>query len=226
MPCTIGKPDIFLLHKRFSCPNQQFCAAIGEELMIQESLSPVEPSAVEQIATAAETAKAIADLSPSGLEKLMLIANHFCRSRGLVSRTMEPEELLGEAIRCTLSLQKRWRKGISMLKHLDRAMENISGHTVNRAYREAPPVDSEGNVVPIEDVAVARDSVTDQAQYNETLNMIRDAFAEDPQAWAVLNLRMKEHSAEEIRNNLNLSDYEYETIAKRIRRKVIKLRFK
>jgi hypothetical protein len=197
-------------------------------MMVPDSLPSVEPDTIasERVATAPEVEKAIWELSAVDLEKLMLIANHFCFSRGLASRTMEPKELLGEAIRCTLSLQKKWRRGISILKHLDRAMENISGHTLDRAYRETAPTDNEGNVLPIEDVAVAPDSVTDEVELNETYNTVRGAFADDPQAWAILKLRMKQHSAEEIRKDLNLSDCEYETIAKRIRRKSMKLRFK
>jgi hypothetical protein len=183
------------------------------------------PTASEETATAQEVETAIWKLSPEDLEKLMLIANHFCRSRGLTSRTMDAEELLGEAIRCTLTLQKKWRRGISIIRHLDRAMENISGHALDRAYRETAPVDGEGNVVAIEDVAVATDSVIDEVRGNETYNVVKQAFVDDLQAWEILTLRIREVSAEEIRKTLNLSDCEYETVAKRIRRKLAKLRF-
>lgn len=197
-------------------------------MIAPDSLPSVEPSATaaEELATAKEVETAIWELSPEDLEKLMLIANHFCRSRGLNNRTMEPEELLGESIRCTLMLQKKWRRGISIIRHLDRAMENISGHTLDRAYRESAPLDRDGNAVAIEDVAVATDSVSDEVELNETYNIVKKAFDDDPEAWSVLKLRMTEHSAEQIREKLNLSDCEYETVAKRIRRQSMKLRFK
>ncbi len=201
---------------------------IRDEMIAPDSLPSVEPSATasEEVATAKEVEWAIWELSPEDLEKLMLIANHFCRSRGLSNRTMDPKELFGEAIRCTLTLQKKWRRGISIIRHLDRAMENISGHTLDRAHRESAPVDREGNVVAIEDVAVATDSVSDEVELNETYNIVRKAFADDPEAWSVLKLRMTEHSAQQIRKQLNLSDCEYESVAKRIRRQSMKLRFK
>jgi DNA-directed RNA polymerase specialized sigma24 family protein len=182
------------------------------------------PSSTGRLARIAEAEKAIAKLSSPDLQKLMLIAHHFCRRRGLTSSTLEPEELLSEAIVCTLNGQKQWRKGIPILKHLDRAMENISGHTLARAHRETPPVDREGNILLIEEVAVAETSVVEEVQVNETYLSVKSAFEDDPQAWEVVTLKIKETPAAEIRKMLNLSHCEYETLAKRIRRTMVKLR--
>jgi hypothetical protein len=172
-----------------------------------------------------EVENAIKALSSPELGKLMLIANHFCRSRGLLNCTLEPEELLSEAICRTLTGKKKWRRGLSILKHLDRAMENISGHALERANRETAPIDKEEEVLSIEEVAIAKDSVAAEVQVNETYNIIRSAFEHDSQAWEILKLRMKEIPADEIRKTRHLSDCEYETVAKRIRRTLIKLRF-
>jgi len=227
LPRFAAKSDIFYYDENFLSKSVDLRGTKGE-MIAPDSSPPAESSATasEEVATVQEVEGAIWELSPEDLEKLMLIANHFCRYRGISNRTMEPEELLGEAIRCTLTLRKKWRRGISIIRHLDRAMENISGHTLDRAYRESAPVDREGIVVAIEDFAIATDSVSDEVDLNETYNIVKKAFADDPEAWSVLKLRMMEHSAEQIRETLTLSDCEYETVAKRIRRQSIKLRFK
>lgn len=87
-----------------------------------------------QYATRAEVEAGLAALNASDHAKLAIIAAFFCKERRLALSVIEPQELLSEAVLKTLQCEegKRWSKKVSLLKHLDRAMENISGHLGNR----------------------------------------------------------------------------------------------
>src|SRR5579871_5279143 len=100
---------------------------------MEQNQKPIEstvesPKLGKQYATGEEVEAAIKSLTDTDHTKLMLIAESFCRRRKFSSSVLEPKELLGEAVLKTLQLRKKWNKQISMVKHLDRAMENISGH--------------------------------------------------------------------------------------------------
>src|ERR1051326_2960455 len=99
---------------------------------------PATADEAAQHATAEEVAKAIEGLSNDDYAKLMLIAGSFCKSRRLSTSVMEPQELLAEAFAKTLQLNKKWNKRISFIRHLDRAMENISGHLARERKQVVP----------------------------------------------------------------------------------------
>src|ERR1035441_2428525 len=82
-----------------------------------------------------EAERGINALTDADFVKLMLIAHSFCRHYGISSSVMEPEELLSEAMMKTLQWHKKWKKSLSMVKHLDRAMQNIIGHVVAQRCR-------------------------------------------------------------------------------------------
>src|SRR5258706_4994619 len=79
-------------------------------------------------ASAEEVEVAVLGLTNDDHAKLLLIARSFCKNSRLYTSVMEPEELLAEAFAKTLQVEKKWNKRISIVRHLDRAMENISGH--------------------------------------------------------------------------------------------------
>jgi hypothetical protein len=85
-----------------------------------------------QYATRGEVEAGLAALNASDHAKLAISAAFFCKERRLALSVIEPQELLSEAVLKTLQCEegKRWSKKVSLLKHLDRAMENISGHLV------------------------------------------------------------------------------------------------
>jgi hypothetical protein len=79
----------------------------------------------EDYYTIKEAIDAIRNLSGKDYIKLSLIARFFIRSRHISN--IEPENLLHDAIAKTIDGRRRWKKGISIIKHLDRNMESDSG---------------------------------------------------------------------------------------------------
>ena len=95
------------------------------------SKSPPQDVSSNEYASTEESRVAISTLSDDDYIKLMIIAAFFCGERRLRRDQLEPEELLGEAISRTLAGDRKWRKNrVSIVRHLDRCMESISGHAV------------------------------------------------------------------------------------------------
>jgi DNA-directed RNA polymerase specialized sigma24 family protein len=174
-----------------------------------------------QHASVEEIEEALTGLTPDDHAKLLLIARGFCKSRHLSTSVMEPEELLAEAFARTLQREKKWNKRVSIIKHLDRAMENISGHLV----RERKKIDAfpEG----LEPSLEQRGSVETVGGADETLISAEEArillaeiFGDDKEAARIFELRLDGFQASEIQANLGIDPLKYEAIAKRIRRKI------
>ena len=84
----------------------------------------------EHYATSQEARTAIEHLQNTDYTKLMLISRSFAiRLRGTVANA---EDLLHEAILKTLDGRRRWRRSVSILKHLDRVMESDSSHMAKK----------------------------------------------------------------------------------------------
>jgi hypothetical protein len=143
---------------------------------------------------------------------------------------MEPGELLNEAFRRTLDLTKRWRNGVGIAYHLNRAMENIAGHEVPKLARrfevvqsESPDGDYYGNEDPLDDLQKPRsadETVVAKVGARDELRLLQDIFRDDLAALRVLEKRAARQEGKEIQASLNLSKQEYETINKRILRKI------
>jgi DNA-directed RNA polymerase specialized sigma24 family protein len=155
--------------------------------------------------------------------KLMLIARAFCKSRKLSTGAIEPEELLSEAILKTCQMDKQWNKAISFVRHLDRAMENISGHLVRERTKIVPFQDglsadkgqggaNLGQEAPDNSLAVRE----------ETQALLKNVFGDDEPDSRVFVLRAEGFNVPEILSKLHLSDSQYEAIGRRIRRKISK----
>jgi hypothetical protein len=172
-------------------------------------------------ASADEVAVALNGLTESDHAKLMIIAKGFCRSRRLPFNVIEPKELLGEAVKRTLSLEKKWVKSVSLLKHLDRAMENISGHLVLPSSKIVPFPDG---VSPDEKAMRERQPKNDPGerleQQERVQNLLEEIFGDDTQARDVFVSRVEGFSLEQIKSEFHLTDTGYESVAKRIRRKI------
>src|SRR5260370_32184909 len=91
----------------------------------------------QQYATRVEVEEALGALADADYVKLIMIAALFCSKRRLALSVCEPKELLNQAVLKTLECEdgKRWNKKVSMVRHLDRAMENISGHLVRERMK-------------------------------------------------------------------------------------------
>lgn len=168
-----------------------------------------------EVANAAETRKAIESLSDADFAKLMVIARGFtgARIRGTVT---EPEDLVQDAIAKTLDGRRRWNKSVSIMKHLDRVMESDAGHIAEKhAAHSAQPI-PEGTAEPI---AKIRDPAASMEALDELEHILR-LFTGDETALEVLRLKGDGLSASEIQRELGMDKTQYETVTKRIRRRL------
>jgi len=185
------------------------------------NIVPAAAGEAAQHATAEEVARAIEALSKDDYAKLMLIACSFCKSRRFSTSVMEPQELLAEAFAKTLQLDKKWNKRISFIRHLDRAMENISGHLARERNKIVPfpeglePSSEQRGETPMEDGADEK-----VMRKEEIEALLADVFADDTEAAHIFMLRVEGFQASEIQTKLSMSSTKYEAIAKRIRRKI------
>ena len=128
----------------FFHPDVRFQSLDGHEYIMRPenetfgaSASAIVAPEAQQYATRVEVEEGLDSLTETDYAKLMMIAKLFCRERRLAFSVCEPKELLNQAVLKTLECEegKRWNKNISMVKHLDRAMENISGHLVRERMK-------------------------------------------------------------------------------------------
>ena len=171
-------------------------------------------------ATLIDAAEAIDSLSNADHKKLVLIARYFWNLRKLGTDWGEPEDLLFEAVLRTLEGERRWRHStVSMVRHLDRVMESISGHWVKRreVYGQALMTYTLSEIM-----SAITPSVEDRLNAREQLDAIETLFEDDMDALELLRCKAEERTASEIRSKLGMSSREYETISRRIRRKLIR----
>jgi DNA-directed RNA polymerase specialized sigma24 family protein len=182
---------------------------------------PVTEGEAANYATAEEVVSAISALTDEHYAKLMLIAGSFCKRRQFTPSVMEPGDLFGEAITKTLQLAKKWNKRISIVRHLDRAMENISGHLVRGRKNIVPfpdglePSAEQRGEPPV--VQGADEVLMTKEEINAHLV---DIFGNDTEAARIFCLRAEGFQAADIQQNLNITPQKYEAVAKRIRRKI------
>lgn len=180
----------------------------------------------DEYASPEEVTEAIRTLTDADHQKLMVIARYWHRQRyGPLEQRVEPEEILFEAITITLNCDRRWRKEkVSIVKHLDRVMESLSGHILEKRMAEARAKDEmESQMERTEhEQRYLRSSVEDQVVARQQMEMIQALFADDDVALQVLCGRAVEKTAAEIREELGLSKTEYATVTRRILRAFVK----
>ena len=165
-----------------------------------------------------EVEQAIRALTDADFVKLMIIARYFCRIRCLSSSVMEPEELLSEAVMKTLQMDKKWKKTLKLVKHLDRAMENISGHLTGLRSRIVSLPFPDG-LTPgkhqISENAVQKSVADTMAEQEASQALLKSVFGEDQEALNVFVMRTEGFVVAEVRSQLSLNSQQYETVARR-----------
>lgn len=180
-----------------------------------------------EYATADEARAALTLLTGPELKKLQLVAELHCRKFGIPSKHMEPRELLNEAFLKTLNLDKKWRKGIGILHHLNRAMQNIAGHEVPKKARNVGvPGAQDGEMEQDADEALDTlrpletvSSVVATVEARDELRLLEEIFNDDKPALRVLMCRATGQEGKEIQQTLNLTKKDYDAISTRILRK-------
>ena len=170
----------------------------------------------DQYATSQEARTAIEHLQNTDYTKLMLIARSFAiRLRGTVAN---PEDLVQEAFVKTLDGRRRWKRSVSILKHLDRVMESDSGHMAEKRVAHGTSQPLEGQAEP---AARLPDPETRLIAHDE-LDELLALFTEDKTALELLRLKGDGLSASEIQCELGMGKTQYDTVTKRIRRRLAK----
>jgi len=176
------------------------------------------PPVAQQYATRVEVEQALNGLTPPDYAKLMIIAASYCRQRRLSLSVCEPKELLNQAVLKTLECDegKRWTRSLAMVRHLDRAMENISGHLV----RERAKIVAFPDGLRPETDGANRDQEEDTASDPKASELLDSVFGKDSQARQVFLLRAEGFRPTEIQASLAMDATAYETINRRILRRI------
>ena len=171
----------------------------------------------ERFATLQEARAAIEGLQKTDHAKLMLIARGFARGR-LQGTVVEPDDLLHDAIAKTLDGRRRWNRRVSIIKHLDRVMESDAGHEAEKRVARGEDHLPKGNAEPV----VQHPDPEACLQAREELGNLLALFAEDKTALELLRLKGDGLSASEIQRELGMGKTSYETVTKRVRRRLAK----
>ena len=118
----------------------------------------------------------------------------------------------------TLDGRRRWNQQVSIVKHLDRVMESDSGHEAEkqaaRGFSQLP----EENLESVDQ----QPSPEAHLLVHDELENLLDLFAGDEIALDLLHLKGDDLSASEIQRALGIEKREYDTVSKRIRRRLAK----
>ena len=110
---------------------------------------------------------------------------------------------------------------VSFIRHLDRAMENISGHLARERKKVVPfpeglePSPEQRGEPPLEEGADEK-----LMRREEVEALLIEVFVDDKEAATIFILRAEGFQASEVQTKLSLSLDKYEAVAKRIRRKI------
>jgi DNA-directed RNA polymerase specialized sigma24 family protein len=171
-----------------------------------------------------EAAEAIARLDDKGKATLRKIARSYWEERmSGPNAAAEPDDLLQEAMVRTLQGTRRWRRSVTIIKHLIRTMESISWEAY-RARSARTHAWSEDTVDEIDPGDRPDDSsqstVVDVVLAREELAQIESRFENDREALEVLRCRSIELPPSETCERLGIDRYCYNTVNKRIWRKL------
>ena len=170
-----------------------------------------------------EAAEAIVGLSAKGKATLRKLARSFWQERmSGPNAASDPDDLFQEAIVRTLQGTRRWRRSVTIVKHLVRTMESISWEAL-RARKAHPYVWAEDAVEKIDPGDRPDGSVVvDVVLAREELAQIESLFEHDQEALKVLRCRSIELSPSETCARLGMERSRYDTVNKRIWRKLTK----
>jgi hypothetical protein len=175
----------------------------------------------EKYATTEESAAAIRQLSDTDHQKLLLAARFWHTQRkALQKQGIEPEDLLCQAYLATLAGDRRWRRSVSLIKHLSQCMRSISGHMLEHGKTELTGKTELQKIAVVRDRSASESAVEGRVTARDEIENIEKLFAGDKQAFEVLLKRAAGMEPEEIRTDMSLSSLEYATISRRILRKL------
>lgn len=179
---------------------------------------PPDNEAVAGYHSTSEVMAAIEGLTEDEHKKLAIIAALFHKRRPFRG-IHDADDILQEAVFRTLTGRKRWRRGVSIIKHLDRAMENISGH---RRHEDSMTTSALAIIANRQDPVRIDLRLMEREAQRAELRKVQDWFSGDRRALDVLALKAIGMSRSETLQELGISQKDYETISRRILRTLTK----
>jgi DNA-directed RNA polymerase specialized sigma24 family protein len=184
------------------------------------------PSAADEHFSPEKAAEAIADLDAKEKATLRKLARSYWEDRmSGPNAEADPDDLLQEAIVRTLQGTRRWRRSVTIIKHLVRTMQSISweAHRARSAQPHAWAEDGVEEIDPGDRPADSDESVVeDVVLAREELAQVESLFEHDQEALRVLRCRSIELSPSETCEELGMERSRYDTVNKRIWRKLTK----
>jgi hypothetical protein len=168
-------------------------------------------------------------LGEADLVRLEKFARYRVRGLGRRASGRSHEDLLNEAIADTLDPEKRrWNKDVSFVRYLIGAMRSISSHWGEQFDADEPRLESEvvrtseegEPLSPLDLAGSDAPGAERTAEAKQQLELIEKMIAGDRIVSDILGGMRAEMLPSEIRDALGLSQTEYETAMKRLRRHV------
>jgi RNA polymerase sigma-70 factor (ECF subfamily) len=180
-----------------------------------QDTSPFKPWITRQAVarTEQDLRRALAALSEPDLLRLQAIARLRCR--GLPG--LDWQELLHEAVLRALDGSRPWPPGVTLIAFMAGIMRSLRSDHWRRHRATAAALSVEAAEVADQAPDPERIAVASQA-----LSAIDRLFADDPAALAVILGLSQGLSAEEIRHRAGLSETEYASTRKRMRRALLR----
>jgi DNA-directed RNA polymerase specialized sigma24 family protein len=179
-------------------------------------------------ASAQDVHRAIESLTPAELLRIREFAVWRIRGLGRKSDGRSHEDLMQEAVARTVSGDRRWQPAsVSLVGHLLGAMRSISSHWATQFTGDEPVSFSEldgatpnGQEHPLDRVAAPAPMPEALLAVRQELEAIERLFVDDPAAARVLDCVRRGLSGPETQAATGSSRSEYETVMRRIRRRV------
>jgi len=180
-------------------------------------------------ASAREIAIAIESLTPEELLRMRAFALWRVRGLGRRSNGRDHNDLLQEAVARTVSGERRWNEdSVSFVTHLLGTMRSISNHWATRgaadeplSFSELPEVASNGHAGnPVDCVPSDAAGPETLVAVKQEIEALEKLFADDAAAARVIECVRRGLSGPGVQEATGYSRTQYETVMKRIRRRV------
>jgi hypothetical protein len=184
---------------------------------------------MKNAATREEIVAAIEVLTPQEYLRLKLYARWRIRGLGRAAQGRDWEDILREAISATYEGNRHWYKGsVDFCRHLIGAMRSISSHWHDQfdpdeavLESEVIRISAEGRVSnPMLDVASSAADPERILAAKEEVEWIEQIASKNPLAWLIMDGLRERMTGPQIREALKVSQKDYETAFKWLRRNV------
>lgn len=182
----------------------------------------------EEAASSNEVMAALESLSHGECLRLERYAQSRLGSLGRGSMSCDASALLSEAIRATCEGERTWHKtSVNFFGHLIGVIRSKSSHlhkksAANKTYLESDVISDTGS--PVENSPSQSPNQEATLLANEAVERIESAVGERPVAWVIMEALRDGMNRAEIMKEFQVSETEYDTNLRWLRRTVPKLR--